>query len=100
VVVSKEGYNDYQQSVTLEAGKTSTVNAQFSLATGEVIVITAPPGLDVLIDGKLIGQGPVRITVPPGSHTYTVRREGWTPYEGTFTARAGALVTVKVNMGG
>jgi len=100
VVISKEGYRDYQQSVTIEGGKTTTINAQLSAAKGEVAVTTTPPGLDVLIDGKLIGPSPVRLTVVAGSHKYTVRRPGWEPYEGTFTVRSGALVTVRVNMGG
>ncbi len=103
VVVSKEGYGDYQQSVTIERGKTTTVNAQLSqlsVASGEVLVNTTPPGLEVLIDGKLIGPSPVRVTVVAGSHKYTVRREGWEPYEGTFTVSSGARVIVKVNMGG
>jgi len=100
VVISKEGYGDYQQSVTIEGGKTTTINAQLSAAKGEVAVTTTPPGLDVLIDGKLIGPSPVRLTVVAGSHKYTVRRPGWEPCEGTFTVRSGALVTVRVNMGG
>ena len=100
VVVSKEGYGDYQQSVTIEGGKTATVNAQLSEASGEVLVITTPPGLEVLIDGKLIGPSPVRVTVAAGSHKYTVRRQGWEPYEGTFTVSSGARATVRVNMGG
>ena len=100
VVISKEGYGDYQQSVTIEGGKTTTINAQLSAAKGEVAVTTTPPGLDVLIDGKLIGPSPVRLTVVAGSHKYTVRRPGWEPYEGTFTVRSGAVVTVRVNMGG
>ena len=100
VVVSKEGYGDYEQFVTLEGGKTTTVNAQLSVASGEVVVNTTPPGLEVLIDGKLIGPSPVRVTVAAGSHKYTVRREGWEPFEGTFTVSSGARAIVRVNMGG
>jgi hypothetical protein len=100
VVISKEGYDDYRQSISIEGAKTTTVNAQLSAARGEVIVITTPPGLDVLIDGKLIGPSPVRITVAVGNHKYTVRRAGWEPYEGTFTAQSGALMTIRANMGG
>jgi hypothetical protein len=99
VVVSKEGYVDYQQFVTLEGGKTTTVNAQLSAAKGDVVVTTTPPGLEVLIDGKLIGPSPVRLTVVAGSHKYTVRRQGWEPYEGTITVSSGAVVSVRVNMG-
>ena len=103
VVVSKDGYSDYQQSLTIEGGKTTTINAQLAQleeAGGEVVVITTPPGLDVLIDGKLIGPSPVHINLSAGSHKYTVKRQGWEPYEGTVNVRSGAEMTVRVNMGG
>jgi predicted Ser/Thr protein kinase len=100
VVISKEGYGDYQQVVTIEGGKTSRVNAQLSPASGVVVVITAPPGLEVFIDGKSIGPSPARATVVVGSHKYTVKRAGWEPYEGTITVSTGAQVKVTVNMGG
>jgi hypothetical protein len=100
VVISKEGYVEYEQFVTLEGGKTTTVNAQLSVASGEVVVITKPPGLEVLIDGKLIGLSPVRLTVVVGNHKYTVRRPGSEPYEGTVKVDNGTLMTVRVEMGG
>jgi len=103
VVISKDGYGDYQQSVTIEGGKTATIKAQLSQlpeAGGEVVVITTPPGLDVLIDGKLIGPSPVHLNVAAGSHKYTVKRQGWEPYEGTVNVRSGAQMTIRVNMGG
>jgi hypothetical protein len=100
VVVSKEGYDDYLQSVTIEAGRSRSLNAPLSVATGEVIIETSPRGLDVFIDEKLIGPGPAHATVPVGSHKYTVMRPGLTPYENTFTAKSGMLTHVTVNLGG
>ena len=100
VVISKEGYRDYMQSVTIEGGKTATIDAQLSEAKGELLVTTTPPGLEVLIDGKSIGPSPVRLEVVAGSHKYTVKRQGWDPYEGTVNVGNGTQVTVKVNMGG
>src|SRR5208337_53656 len=100
VVISKEGHRDYMQSVTIEGGKTATINAQLSEAKGELLVTTTPPGLEVLIDGKSIGPSPVRLEVAAGSHKYTVKRQGWDPYEGTVNVGNGTQVTVKVNMGG
>jgi predicted Ser/Thr protein kinase len=100
VVVSKEGYDDYQQSVTIEGGKTSTVNAPLSVASGEVHIITTPPGLDVLIDGKLIGPSPVRASVTAGDHRYAIRRPGAEPFEKTFNLTSGAIKQIKVDLSG
>ncbi len=100
VVISKEGYDDYQQFVSIEGGKTVTVNVQLAEAKGDVVIMTTPPGLEVTIDGKLLGPSPVRVTLPVGNHKYTVKRAGWEPFEGSFAAKSGAVITVKVNMGG
>jgi serine/threonine-protein kinase len=100
VVVSKEGYDDYQQSVTIEGGKPFTVNARLSVGSGEVEVVTTPPGSEVLIDGKSIGLSPARASVVAGSHKFTVRQPGAAPYEKTFKITSGAIQTWKVNLGG
>ena len=100
LVVSKEGYDDYQQSVTIQGGKPFTVNARLSVGSGEVTIVTTTPGLDVLIDGKLIGPSPARASVVAGSHKYAVRRPGAAPYENTFRITSGAILDVRVNLGG
>jgi hypothetical protein len=100
VVVSKEGYDDYRQSVTIEGGKTSTVNAHLSVGSGEVDVVTTPPGLEVLIDGQSIGHGPAQATLPAGKHTYSVSRLGWQPAEGTIMVKSGKINALRVDMGG
>lgn len=100
VVVSKEGYDDYQQAVTIESGKTNSLNAYLSVPSGEVNIITTPAGLDVLIDGKLIGPSPARASVVAGNHRYEIRRPGAAPYENQFTIESGALKKLKINLGG
>jgi len=54
----------------------------------------------VTIDGKPMGPSPVRTTLQVGEHKYTIKRAGWDPYEGSFAAKSGAVITVKINMGG
>jgi predicted Ser/Thr protein kinase len=100
VAVSKEGYDAYQQSVTIEGGRTRSLNASLSAPTGEVAVMTTPPGLDVSIDDKLIGPSPAHTTVVAGKHKCTVTRAGWTPVEKTFTVGSGVLTTIRVTLGG
>jgi len=98
VVVSKEGYEDSQRSVTIEAGKTSKVNVPLSVGSGEVMIVTTPPGLEVFIDGKSIGPSPAHTAVVAGSHSYSVTRPGETPYEGTVNVKSGAMPVIRVSM--
>ena len=96
VVVSKEGYDDYQQSVTIEGGKPFTVNARLSVPSGELEVVTPQPGLEVLIDGKSIGLSPARAAVVAGKHSYSVMRGGVSLYDGTVKVESGGIKLVRV----
>jgi len=98
VVVSKEGYEDSQRSVTIEAGKTSKVNVPLSVGSGEVEVVTIPPGLEVFVDGTSIGLGPAHTAVVVGSHSIRVTRPGWDPIERTVNVKSGAMPVITVTM--
>jgi hypothetical protein len=100
VVASKEGYDDYLQSVTIEGGKSRGLSASLSVPTGEVAVVTTPPGLDVLIDDKPIGPSPTHASVAAGKHTCTIRGGGFTPIERTVTVGSGVMTTVRVTLAG
>jgi serine/threonine-protein kinase len=98
VVVSKNGYSDVQRSITVEGGRTVVLSASLSVSSGELNIVTKPPGLEVLIDGQLVGQSPVRQTLTVGQHTYTIRcPEG--PYERIYEMKDGALGTKTVTCG-
>ena len=100
VLISKQGYDDYQQSISIEVGKTRNLSVVLSAPTGEVLFLTIPPGLEVSVDGKVIGPSPAHAVVPAGEHAYTIGRPGSTPYENTVTVKSGGLVTVRVNLRG
>ncbi|MBZ5669851.1 MAG: PEGA domain-containing protein [Acidobacteriia bacterium] len=99
VVISRDGYEDFQQSVTIEGGQTNSVVGNLSSPRGEINIETSPTGVEVLIDGKSYGPSPVRATLSAGDHTYTVKRPGAEPYEKTFTLKSGAILTKKLNLG-
>ena len=97
VMISMDGYENFQQSVTIEGGQTSNVAGNLSSPRAEVDIITAPPGVEVLIDGKSYGPSPVRATLAPGNHTYTVKPPGAAPYENTVTLKSGEIITKNAN---
>ena len=99
VVISKDGYDNFQQSVTIEGGQTNSVVASLTSPSGEIDIETTPAGVEVLIDGKSYGASPIRATVAAGDHTYTVKRPGSESYQSTFTMRSGAIITKKLNLG-
>ena len=70
VVVSREGYKDYQQAVRIDSGSTALVAANLSMRSSETNIATTPPGAEVLIDGKSHGPSPVRTKIDAGQQAY------------------------------
>ncbi len=72
VSITMDGYDTYQQSVTVEGGQVANLEANLSSPKAELDIATKPPGLEILIDGKSYGLSPVSARLAPGIHTYTV----------------------------
>lgn len=101
VLVSKAGYGNFLQSVTIEGGRTFNLNAPLSVPAGEINISTVPPGIEVLIDGQPVGRSPVQKTVGVGQHTYTLQVPGRDPYTKTFEIKVdGSILNKNVDMSG
>ncbi len=101
VVVSREGYSDAQESVTVEGGRTATVRPTLTVPSGEINIVTNPPGIEVFIDGQAVGLSPARKTLGVGQHTYALRQAGKEIYGSAFEIRHdGQMLTKKVDLGG
>ncbi len=89
VVISMDGYENFAQSVTIEGGKTASVEGNLSAPTAELDIATLPPGLEVLIDGKSRGPSPVAAVLPLGKHTYAVIQPGVEPIPKVYNLKSG-----------
>lgn len=63
-------------------------------------LLGAPPQAEVKLDGKTIGMTPLpaRTAVEPGPHQLVVVRRGYSTFSSDFTAIAGRLVAVEVEL--
>jgi hypothetical protein len=62
-------------------------------------VTTTPPGAVVTLDGAhTIGPTPLTVEIPAGSHTISIRREGYTPETRPLEARFGRAVIVSLDL--
>ena len=63
-------------------------------------MVGAPPGSEVMIDGKALGVTPLapRTQVTPGAHQIKVTRRGFTSYTRDFTAYAGRMILIEVDL--
>jgi serine/threonine-protein kinase len=99
IEISKDGYDTFQQSVTITAGQAASVQGYLSAPRAELDINTSPAGLEVTIDGKSYGPSPIRSTLVPGPHTYTIARPTGSPYQSSVTLKSGDIITKTVTIG-
>ncbi|WP_456420643.1 PEGA domain-containing protein [Thermococcus sp.] len=63
-----------------------------------IIVHSNPTNATVIIDGKIIGKTPVSTSLSPGNHTIVVMKDGYLPYNHTFSASLNELQNLTVNL--
>ncbi|HMD83833.1 MAG TPA: protein kinase [Terriglobia bacterium] len=99
IVISMDGYENSVQSVTIEGGKTAKVVGNLSAPTAELDIVTVPPGVEVLIDGKPRGPSPVTAVLAPGNHTYAVKQPGVEPIPKVYNLKSGIhMITVTLGV--
>lgn len=103
VVVTADGYQNYEDNITVDSllksveislekdGETETAGEETeedkndtsedsedtSEETGNKVKITAPEGFEVYFDGEYKGVAPVNFRKVSGSHTVTLRKDGY-----------------------
>ena len=89
------------QIVVIEPGQTASLNVELRPPFGEVNIVTAPPGVEVVIDGQPAGRTPVQRSVPVGKHTFTLQAPGMEPYTSSFEIKYdGYMVTKRIDLSG
>ncbi len=63
-----------------------------------VTVKSAPPGADINVDGKFMGNTPSTIQLTAGEHEVLVEKEGLRPWQRTMTVSAGGSITIDATL--
>jgi predicted Ser/Thr protein kinase len=101
IVIVKEGFSVIQRNIVIDPGNPSTLSVDLSAPSGEINIVTTPPGIDVLIDGQPAGKTPLQKAAKVGKHTYTLQAPGMDPYSSTFEIRSdGSVVTKRIDLSG
>lgn len=77
--VRLRGYNAWRESITIVPGEPTEL-AQIILkeADGRVQLVTSPDAATVAVDGRVRGQTPLTVTLPPGkAHQITLTKPGY-----------------------
>jgi PEGA domain len=76
--------------LSAQAGTTSQAAALTSSQTG-ISVTSVPPGADVEVDGKFIGNTPSSMNLASGDHAIKVTKKGYKTWERNLTASGGTV---------
>jgi serine/threonine protein kinase len=88
ISVSKTGYTSEIRTVEVAAGSKASLVLHLAAMNALVVAGSAPPGADIIIDGKPTGRvTPSQFAVEKGSHTILLRKQGY--LEETTTADLG-----------
>jgi putative ABC transport system substrate-binding protein len=99
VRVVKEGYEQYEERVSVTAGERKKVIVPLRRIVGALSVRTEPSGARVYIDGKQVGTSPHEAKdLSPGAHNVRIEKEGYTSWEGIETVIAGKRVEVPIEL--
>ncbi|WP_084600695.1 PEGA domain-containing protein [Methanolacinia paynteri] len=101
ISVELTGYRDYDQTVTVSAGQTVTVNANLiqisQPVTGDISVSTTPSGANVYVDNQYEGITPLTVPgVNPGSRDVLLRLSRYEDAKDTVNVQPGGTSTIDV----
>ena len=81
VHVHKRGHTDFDETITVVAGKTIDVEAELIPFAGIVNIQCNIPGATVAVDGKLTGTIPFDKDIPAGNREITVQAKDHLPFK-------------------
>lgn len=84
--------------VTLVSGQTHELDLQGAPRVGLLRVGSAPPGAEVRLDDRVLGETPLEVEVDPGAHTLSLVREGYAAHEEPVEVAEGSLASVSVTL--
>lgn len=93
VVVRLEGYKQFEQTVRVDPGKTTTIQAELK-AVGRVRVLSTPVGATVILNGLVAGKTPLDTEIEVGETVVRIEHPGYNAFEQTLTVQGGKTETL------
>lgn len=86
ITLEEEGYEPYEETVEVKAGKATTLNATLSRTYSayatrtrmvDVNITSSPSNATLQVDGKAVGTTPMSLSLKAGEHTFNTFKEGY-----------------------
>jgi formylglycine-generating enzyme required for sulfatase activity len=96
IKITKPGYADLVQEISLRPGEKKTMTATLSALEGIVYFEVEPGGAELLVDGESRGKIPPELRLIPVPHRLEIRKEGYHAYKTKLTPRQGFPQKIRV----
>ena len=103
LVVSRSGYANIVQGITIEGGKKLSLSFTLQPLTGKLSVTSTPSGATVEIDGKVFGKTPLKsLSLAVGSHVVKIKYSNYqtTSRRVNISPQQSESITVVLSAGG
>ena len=100
-------YQEYMQTVYVHAGQVVTINARLTPVapgpvtdtTGEITVVSSPPGADLYLDNVFKGITPLTMSdIQQGPHIVTAKLDGYADASQVVTVTGGQVAPVALGL--
>lgn len=79
-------------SIAVPSGRGVSVQKNLALMPGTLVVVDAPEGAEVFVNGDLKGTVGAPIELEPGNYTLEIKAEGYEPVRDSVTVEAGRSI--------
>ena len=98
LTLSRAGYRDNQQNISLKPGEQQSISAKLEAILGSVILNIEPQDSEIFINGKFLGSGSLKLSLPSSAHKLEVRKSGYEVYEKMIAPDANIPQALNVNL--
>lgn len=94
------GYQVFRTSAQIRPGETTVINANLTpvVQEGLLQISSNPPGAQVLVNGRVVGNTPLNLTVQPGRYDIELRLGGYQGFRTSVVVGNAQTVPVNVNL--
>lgn len=94
----KPGFRASQQTITLKPGEQQTLSATLEAILGTVILNVDPQDSEVFVNGKFVGSGTLKLSLPSATQRLEIRKSGYEVYEKMITPAADSPQVMNVSL--
>lgn len=98
LTLSKAGYSPANRSIRVQPEEDFDLNVSLDPILAVVRLVVAPPGTELFLDGKSMGDPNQRLTLTAANHRLEIKKEGYAPYRTTITPRPGFDQLLKIDL--